>query len=200
MQKLYCYVDETGQDTRGRMFIVAIVVFGGDTGTLSSYCEQLEQDSGKGKFKWGKAEHRRRSDYLRRVLADSRFENSLRYAVSYGTTDYDGTTIRAIAETIQQYKRSQSYTATVYVDGLSKTKQREYSQGLRNLGIRVRKVRGVTKDENNALTRLADTVAGFVRDALESRSDELQSLYREAIRKQVLIEVTLKVPPKTPPP
>ena len=26
MQKLYCYVDETGWDTKGRIYIVAIVV------------------------------------------------------------------------------------------------------------------------------------------------------------------------------
>ncbi len=200
MQKLYCYVDETGQDTKGGMFIVAIVVFGGDTDPLLSYCEQLEEDSGKGKFKWGKAEHRRRSEYLRRVFADSRFENSLRYVVSHETTDYDKTTIKAITETIHRHKFAQSYTASVYVDGLSKTKQREYSQELRKLGVRVRKVRGVTKDENNALTRLADAIAGFVRDALEGQSDELQSLYREAIRKGILIEVALEAPPKTPPP
>lgn len=28
MQKLYCYVDETGQDTQGAFFLVSAVVFG----------------------------------------------------------------------------------------------------------------------------------------------------------------------------
>ncbi len=196
MQKLHCYVDESGQDTKGRMFIVAIVICDGDKDALLSHCEQLEQDTEKGKFKWGKAEHSRRSEYLRRVFADSRFENSLRYAVCYKTTDYDNTTIRAIAETVHGYKTSQPYTTFVYVDGLSKTKQREYSQGLRTLGVRVRKVRGIAKDENNALTRLADAIAGFVRDVLEGKSDTLQFLYLEAIRKGVLIEIALEPTPK----
>ncbi len=200
MQKLYCYVDESGQDTKGRMFIVAIVIFDGDKDALLSYCEKLEQDSEKGKFKWGKAEHRRRSEYLRRVFADKRFENTLRYAVSYETTDYDRITIKAIAETIHRHERSQSYSAFVYVDGLGKTKQREYSRGLRGLGIRVRKVRGIAKDENNALTRLADAIAGFVRDVLEGESDELRLLYLEALRRGMMIEVELETPPqKTPP-
>lgn len=196
MQKLYCYVDESGQDTKGRMFVVAIVIFDGDKDALLSHCERLEQDTEKGKFKWGKAEHSRRSEYLRKVFADRCFENSLRYAVFCETTDYDNATIRAIAATVRGYKRSQSYTTYVYVDGLSKTKRREYSQELRTLGVRVRKVRGIAKDENNALTRLADAIAGFVRDVLEGKSDDLQSLYLEALRKGVLIEIALEPTPK----
>jgi len=26
MQKLYCYIDETGQDTKGKLFLVSIVI------------------------------------------------------------------------------------------------------------------------------------------------------------------------------
>ena len=29
-KKIYCYVDETGQDTKGKLFIVSIVVVGKD--------------------------------------------------------------------------------------------------------------------------------------------------------------------------
>jgi hypothetical protein len=64
MQKLYCYVDETGQDTEGRLFVVAVVVIGLEKDRLLQLCEDMESISGKGKFKWGKAGYRQRMVYL----------------------------------------------------------------------------------------------------------------------------------------
>lgn len=34
-QKLYCYVDESGQDTKGKLFVVGIVVTGNEKEELS---------------------------------------------------------------------------------------------------------------------------------------------------------------------
>lgn len=65
MRKLYCYVDESGQDTEGRIFVVAVVVVS-DKEALLQLCEQFERESGKGKFKWGKAENTARLAYLNR--------------------------------------------------------------------------------------------------------------------------------------
>ena len=47
MDKLYCYVDESGQDTGGRIFVVAIVGRGENRDKLLDLCEQLEKVSGK---------------------------------------------------------------------------------------------------------------------------------------------------------
>lgn len=52
-----------------------------------------------------------------------------------------------------------------------------------------RKVQGVTKDENNSLTRLADAIAGFVRDALDKEGEDMEKLFKEAIKEESLIEV-----------
>ncbi len=189
MQKFTCFVDESGQDTKGQLFVVAIAIFRDDGEVLSSTCEQFERESGKGKFKWGKAEYRRRNEYLRRVFAHKSFEGCLRYAVFQQTTDYDRATIQAIARVLRDQSAGQPYCAIVHVDGLSKTKEREYTRELRKLGVRVRKVRGVAKDENNALTRLADAIAGFVRDVLEGAGGELQTLFAEASRAGMLSEI-----------
>ncbi len=189
MQKFYCYVDENGQDTKGRIFIVAVVVLGSERDELLGACEQLEQDTKKGKFKWGKAEHSRRIEYLHRIFAEGRLKGSLRYSVFHQTTDYDMATIVAIAKAVHSGKPKTPYTTLIYVDGLSKTKRHEYSRELRKLGIPTRKVQGVAKDENNALTRLADAIAGFVRDVLDGAEGDLQDLYAEAKRKGALIEV-----------
>lgn len=190
MQKIYAYADENGQDTMGRVFIVGVVVLvdSQHKEVLSSACEAFEVASGKGKAKWGKSRPRKRLDYLRRVLADPRFRGKLRYSVFEHGKDYDLATIMAIAKAIH-WSKLHDFTSLVYVDGLSKTKRPEYAQQLRRLGIPTQKVRGVMKDENDALIRLADTLAGFIRDALDKGTGEEHAIYTRARRKGILVEV-----------
>jgi hypothetical protein len=60
---------------------------------------------------------------------------------------------------------------------------------LHKFGVAVHKVQGVRKDENNSLVRLADAVAGFVRDALDGDSAAIVALLKDAETSGVLIEV-----------
>lgn len=187
-QKLYCYVDENGQDTKGDVFIVSIVVTGKERDELLTLCEEIEVESGKGKFKWGKAEHNRRMDYLKRIFSTKTFKEKLRFAVYKEQVNYDMATIMGIAKAVH-FKESKEYTTLVYVDGLSKNKRQEYGSELRKLGVPTRKVQGVTKDGNNSLTRLADAIAGFVRDVLDKEGEDMENLFKEAIKEKSLIEV-----------
>ena len=57
----------------------------------------------------------------------------------------------------------------MFVDGLSKKLENRISKILRDLGVKIRKVRGV-RDEANAIIRLADSVAGMVREIDEDKS------------------------------
>jgi len=189
MQKLYCYVDETGQESKSKNFIVSIILIEKERDQLLKVCEQLEQISGKRKDKWGSAKHQRRMRFLRYVLADDRFKGTLRYSITPNTREYDRSTIEGIVSAIGWKKPKEKFTTVIYVDGLSKTKRRECAVGLRRMGVPVAKVRGIAKDESNALTRLADTIAGFVSDAIKECSTEIFTLYKRALREQVLIEV-----------
>jgi hypothetical protein len=186
---LYCYVDECGQDTMGRIFVVAMIVVGKERDALLGLCEKLEQESGKGKFKWGKAGYKGRLEYLRLIFGSNQFKGKIRYSVFKGIKQYDLVTIVGIAKAVDWGKPSQDYTVAVYVDGLSKTKRYEYSQELRKLGISTCNVQGVRKDENNSLVRLADAVAGFVRDILDEEQGEAKKLFDQAVRSKALIEV-----------
>ena len=141
MHKLYCYVDESGQDTGGRIFVVAIVVTDENRDKLLELCEQLEKVSGKRRDKWGRAKHERRMQYLRNIFADDRFKEALCYSVYHQTIDYDTATIDAITKTVSWRKPTTKYTTLIYIDGLSKTKRREYGARLRRLGLPVRQVR-----------------------------------------------------------
>ena len=46
-KKLYCYVDETGQDTKGRFFLVAIVITGEEREELIKELEKIEATAKK---------------------------------------------------------------------------------------------------------------------------------------------------------
>ncbi len=87
-------------------------------------------------------------------------------------------------------KPSDKFTTLIYVDGLSKTKRHEYGARLRRFGLPVRKIQGIAKDETNALTRLADAIAGFVLDAVDGNSEEIKALFQKAKRDGMLIEVS----------
>lgn len=187
-QKLYCYVDENGQDTKGNVFIVSVVVTGKERDELLTLCEKIEKESSKHKDKWGRAKYSRRIDYMNKIFSNKVFKGKLRYSVYHEQPSHDLATIAGIAKAVH-FKEPEEYTTLVYVDGLSKNKRQEYGSELRKLGIPTRKVQGVNKDENNALIRLADAVAGFVRDVIDGEKGEIQQLFKEAMKNGYLIEI-----------
>lgn len=188
-KKLYCYVDENGQDTKGKVFIVSVVVTGIERDELLQVCEGFEEKSGKGKVKWRKSSYKSRMEYITLVFSDKRFKGKLRYEVFRDTKLYDTATIEGIAHAVKWHKPTVQFTTLIYIDGLAKTKRHNYGAMLRHLGVPTRKVQGVPKDENNALIRLADAVAGFMRDISDGATGKIKELYSKGKDAGVLIEV-----------
>jgi hypothetical protein len=77
-------------------------------------------------------------------------------------------TTQAIAQALSATGET-DYKATILIDGLARTQERLVGNQLRQLGVHTKKVRGVKKDENDALIRLADAVCGLVRAATEGQ-------------------------------
>jgi DNA-binding transcriptional regulator YdaS (Cro superfamily) len=171
MQKLYCYVDETGQDVRSTFFLVSVVITEGEREELVKALERIEHDSGKGRRKWLEARDEQRSAYIRQVLANSLFKGKLHYAVYAPGPDYFTKTVLTVARAITGYVTTEEYRATVLIDGLPKSLVSQAGVALRRLRVKTFKVRGVRKEESDALMRLADAVCGFVRAAREGRAE-----------------------------
>mgnify|MGYP000732879227 CR=1 FL=1 len=53
-KKLYCYVDESGQDTKGALFFVSIILTRAENNNLREKLEKIEQQSDKGKAQMDK--------------------------------------------------------------------------------------------------------------------------------------------------
>jgi hypothetical protein len=183
--KLFCYVDESGQDTKGQFFIVAVVI-DEQPDNLRVVIERIEQTSRKGLRKWFHTNRERRLAYIRQIIESDLLRDTISYAHYTDTKAYADLTVLTTAKAILE-KAGPDYEATVFIDGLSKTDQRKVADGLRKLQVQVRKVRGLA-DEADALIRLADALAGFIRDCLEG-DQELLPLYQQALARRVVREL-----------
>jgi Protein of unknown function (DUF3800) len=186
MQRFYCYVDETGQDTAGRFFLVSVIVLQEDRDALKTFLERVEQDTRKGLLKWHRTPFERGLAYLETIVTRSPIPGKVFFSSYSNTRAYVELTVYTTAKAILAAAQG-AYKVTVFVDGLSGEELKRFAKGLRALRITVRKVRGL-RDESDALIRLADAMAGFIRDALEKKP-YAQRLYQEAIKRRVVQEV-----------
>src|SRR5437588_2041248 len=102
-KKVYCFVDETGQDTQGHLFIVSVVIPENKDSFLT-YVEDLEIRSGKEKFKWGKADPDKRLQYLTELLTQNKYQFKVCFSINKKTREYRSLTVLAIAKSIRLFK------------------------------------------------------------------------------------------------
>jgi Protein of unknown function (DUF3800) len=165
---LYCYVDESGQHTQGRLFVVTAVFAGTDRDELLNICENIEERSGKGRTKWHKSDYKQRLAYIKQILNNPVFLRRLNYAVYRETRDYTGATAATIAKTFRAASPPENYKAIVIIDGLPHSQEEPLGVTLRHLGVRIKHVRGL-RDETDALIRLADAACGLLKAAFEEQ-------------------------------
>lgn len=186
MQKLYCYVDETGQDTKGKLFLVSVVIPEKEKEKWREKLEMIEHESKKGIRKWFHTNKERRECYIKKVIDSNLFKNCIFYSKYEDTKSYTDLTILTTAKAILQ-KAKEPYSTTILVDGLGRRERYRFAAGLRRLKVKVRKVRGI-RDQSDAFIRLADAITGFVRDYLEGDTT-MKRLYEETMRRSVIRQI-----------
>src|SRR3989344_5845088 len=144
-QKLYAYVDESGQDTRGRMFVGGIVVLEQEREKIGQELERIEEQSGKRIKKWHKASHDHRIAYFEDITRSRVFHDTLFFEIFTESRKYIEMTSYATAKAILKKASGDNYTATIFIDGFRKREIEVFTHGLRDLHIKRRKVRGVKK-------------------------------------------------------
>ncbi len=184
--RLYCYVDESGQDTHGALFIVAVVITGEQRELLSQLLEQIEQKTGKGTRKWHKVTPQRRKTYITAVfqlMGEMRANCHIVAGLRFSRLDY----LAQMAEIIAAALITQGdYRATILVDALEGKGPQILGARMRQLGANIRKVRGIRREENDPLLRLADAVCGLVRHAYEGNG-EMQQIMQTAITNGMIV-------------
>lgn len=189
-EKFYCYVDESGQDTQGELFIVAVVVVTDEREQLRLVCTEIEAASHKGVRKWSKSNQERRLAYVEDVLRCQEFHGKLYFGLYQWTQDYLSATIQTIFTALSLSAMGKEFKATVLIDGLPRSTERTVALLLRRSGLLVQKVRGIDED-SEPLIRLADALCGFVRSAREGNTPML-SLFETALNAGFMIDLTGK--------
>jgi environmental stress-induced protein Ves len=139
--KLYCYIDETGQDTSAQLFIVAVIITDGRRNELSFFLEGIERTSGKHKRKWLKTRQAEREAYFKALLSNE-FPGQI-YTQAYNHDGpYQDLEVLTAAQALNLYRRANNiadnYKVTVAIDGLSKGIALRVGREFRLLGVKTR--------------------------------------------------------------
>lgn len=184
-QHLYAYVDESGQDTKGEIFLVSVVIISTQRDTLRRSLRQIEEATRKRSKKWTRTPVKRREAYIRRIIEAKDFVGLIYYSHYTKAQIYIDLTILSTAKAILD-QAQQPYQATVYVDGLTTTDRERFTAGLRKLHVTTQMARSM-RDESDEFIRLADAIAGFIRDGIEGEK-VMAPLYKKALRTGVIKE------------
>jgi hypothetical protein len=153
MKRFTVYIDESGQDTKGELFVVGVVVTESERDILLQELLRIEQESGKKNIKWHKARHVFRVRYIQLVVQSPLFLRTMLFEMFHGSKQYLSMTSYATAKAILAKAGEREYRATIFVDGLNRREVALFKKELKALHIRKKKVRGVRRDENNAFIR-----------------------------------------------
>jgi hypothetical protein len=120
-QKLYAYVDESGQDTDGQFFIVGVVVTEENRDAVLKELEVIEEESGKHNIKWHTARPQHREKYLTLISRSPLLKNQAFFDTFTKTKQYIELSSFATARAILR-KAGEYYSASIFVDGFNNRK------------------------------------------------------------------------------
>jgi hypothetical protein len=179
-QKLYCYVDETGQDDASSVFVVVAVVSERDQDKLRQELTDIERIAGRGHRKWHKSRPERRLRYLELALERNVGQEDVFFGSYPKPLPFFFPLIDVLENAITRKAVPPIYTARVFVDGIDRKKAAELTNALRLRGISLEMVRS-RRDESEPIIRLADMWAGCIRAAILGRREEGELLRRASV-------------------
>jgi hypothetical protein len=186
-QRLYAYLDESGQDASSEYFVVVAVVTDAEQDRIRKELEAIEEEAQTHSLKWHKTSHTRRMRYLSLVLERSIASGTV-YAAHFKKPIPFFFPMLEVLEKAIKRAAHRNYRASIYVDGIDRYKAVQLTNALRASGISLTMVRG-RRDESEPLIRLADMWAGCIRSALLDHKDT-HDLLLKARRERYLTDLT----------
>ncbi|MBI5122797.1 DUF3800 domain-containing protein [Candidatus Roizmanbacteria bacterium] len=185
--KLYCYVDETGQDGLHKFFLVSVVITDQiKKEGLENQLNEIETSTGKKKSKWTKTNSKIRQKFIKEIINVKDLKKSIFYSMYPDGKAYTHLTSLSVAKAVLA-KEENNYSVTVIIDGLTKKDTEKIRIDLKQLKVKYDNIRGM-KDEQSVFLRLADCFAGFIRDYIE-KQPYAQQLFKKLKEKEIVIEV-----------
>lgn len=167
-QKLYCYVDESGQDVGSRFFVVVSIVSGEEQNQVRNKLLEIEESNKVHARKWFNSRSPAKEEFLQNLMREELLQGEVYYNSFKKPLPFFLPMLETIEKAIKDKAGREAYQAIVYVDGIDKKKAKELTGALRLKGIKLQYVRSA-RDESEPMIRLADRWAGCIRDALEGK-------------------------------
>ena len=190
-QKLYAYVDESGQDPKSDSFVVVAIVSEDEQISLRKELLTIETISGIGYRKWHKASYDKKIKFLDLIQSRSIAHKGVFYGSYKKPLPYFLPILNVLTYAIKA-KIKTSYKLRIYVDGIDSKKAKELTNALRIEGISTTLVKS-KRDESEPLIRLADRWAGLIRSAKLGNKDA-QIILKSAEKKNHIVLVEPKSP------
>lgn len=154
--KIDSFTDESGQDTKGRFFVVCTVILpSGAVPVVDAHLEEVERTSGKLK-KWYHTGNKYRHRYVKGLMERRVFNELEVYYSSYqNKKDYIRLVGSHLAKAILAYSRNQESIAKIFIDKIDKGTLSRLKKEIKSFHIRYKKIRGLS-EEASPFIRLAD--------------------------------------------
>ena len=169
-QKIYCYIDETGQDAGSDFFVVVVIATDKEQNLLRRKLLEIESLTKIGQRKWHKSQFKRNKYYIQLVIKKEIGKREVFFGRYKKPIPYFFPMLETIEKAILD-KAEKDYKSIIYVDGIDKKKAAELTNALRLRKIKLEFVRSA-RDESEPLIRLADRWAGCIRAAFLDRTEE----------------------------
>ena len=182
-KKLYCYVDETGQDARSNIFILVAIIANENPTHISEELRHLEIALKLYNTKWHKSSHPLRIRFIQEFISKYNFDLSLYFMLINKPVIYHLSIIEILCRAITE-ENDPDAQAIIFIDGLDKLSGKKITAALRTRNFKIKLVKGV-RDESEPLIRLADRWAGCIRMAI-SGNEQCRNLVFDAQRKSIL--------------
>lgn len=187
VNNIYCFVDETGQDTEGKLFLVVVVIIKQDTiDLLETKLLQVEKDTAKNILKWTKTVFEIKKNYIQLIANLPNIKNTVYYSVYTDTKEYPSLTTLTIAKAINNCHITNT-KSTVIIDGLRKQEIQKVRIELKQLHIPYKIIKGL-KDEQSVFLRFADSIAGLLRDS-EEKQHYTKMLVPQLVQKKIVTKL-----------
>lgn len=185
-QKLYCYVDESGQDVGSDLFIVVAVVTWNDVEGLRLSLIELEKQLKIGNKKWHKLRPSSRTEFMSVFLGRKYSNLKIYFGRFKKPVPYFFPMLEVVQKSLISFPKP--IKAIVIIDGLDAISAKKMTNALRTKHLHLKLVKG-RRDESEVLIRLVDRFAGCLRQAFLDHNKECEELIFRAEKNGLLNEV-----------
>lgn len=186
VKKIYCYVDETGQDSGSEIFIVVAVIVASNVAAIRDRLQELEKSTKIGVVKWHKSSYKYRIQFMEEFLRQDNSDLHIYFLKAKKPVLYYAPTLEVIQQAVSAHSKTNTQ-AIICIDGLDELSAKKFTNSLRTKNLKVKLAKG-PRDESESLIRLADRWAGCIRMALSGNKD-CEVLVNRAKKRGVLKEV-----------